>query len=169
MDAQHRPSSGIARAVCSWISSGFCSGHARVAPGSVGSLVALGFVGLLWWFSIVTTPLQVAFLALATTLVGLVSAHVCVSGSGEKDPGWIVIDEWAGLFVALIGVNPASVWMVLSAFCFFRLFDVVKPGPVAWAERLPGAAGIMADDLVAGALSALCVQAVWALWGSVVA
>ena len=108
-------------------------------------------------------------MALATTLVGLVSAHVCVSGSGEKDPGWIVIDEWAGLFVALIGVNPASVWMVLSAFCFFRLFDVVKPGPVAWAERLPGAAGIMADDLVAGALSALCVQAVWALWGSVVA
>lgn len=132
-------------------------------------MVALVFVGLLWWFGIVTTPLQVALLAIATSLVGLVTAHVCVSGSGEKDPGWIVIDEWAGLYVALIGVNPSSALMVMTAFCFFRLFDVVKPGPVAWAERLPGALGIMADDLVAGALSALCVQAIWALWGSVVA
>lgn len=168
MDKQRAPFSGISRALCSWISSGFCSGYSRVAPGTIGSGVALVFIACLWWFDVVTTSLHVSVLAAITTVLGLVSAHVSTSKGGDKDPRWIVIDEWAGIFVALIGVNPHSALMVLAAFGFFRIFDVLKPGPVAWAERLPGAVGIMADDLVAGALAALCVQSVWALWGSVV-
>ncbi len=35
--------------------------------------------------------------------------------------------------------------------CIFRLLDVAKPGPIGWADRQGGAAGIMADDLIAGA------------------
>jgi phosphatidylglycerophosphatase A len=63
-----------------------------------------------------------------------------------------VIDEWAGLFVALCGVDLFSFGQVVIALVGFRLFDIVKPGPVAWAERLPGAIGVMADDIVAGGL-----------------
>jgi phosphatidylglycerophosphatase A len=44
---------------------------------------------------------------------------------------------------------------VALAFAAFRLFDIVKPGPVSSAEELPGAIGIMADDLVAGAFALL--------------
>jgi phosphatidylglycerophosphatase A len=69
--------------------------------------------------------------------------------------------------VSLIGVAPHSPLMALVAFAFFRFFDILKPGPVAWAERLPGAVGIMADDIVAGALAGLCTQGVWSLWSSV--
>ena len=42
----------------------------------------------------------------------------------------------------------------------FRVFDIVKLGPVGWAERLPGAWGIIADDLVAGFLAAMVLLAV---------
>jgi phosphatidylglycerophosphatase A len=66
------------------------------------------------------------------------------------DAGWIVIDEATGAFVSLIGIMswPAA----LAAFAVFRLADIAKtwfPG-VAAAERMPGAAGVITDDLVAG-------------------
>ena len=61
-----------------------------------------------------------------------------------------MIDEWAGLFISLAGIGVVDVGSVLVAFGLFRLFDGLKWGPVAWAERLPGASGIMADDIVAG-------------------
>ena len=47
-------------------------------------------------------------------------------------------------------------WYVL-AFLLFRLFDIVKPGPVRMAENLPGGIGVMADDIVAGVLAAACL------------
>lgn len=66
------------------------------------------------------------------------------------DAGWIVVDEATGALVALIGVTTLPAAIV--AFAVFRLADIFKnffPG-VAPAERLPGAMGVMADDLVAG-------------------
>ena len=75
--------------------------------------------------------------------------------SGVKDPGEVVIDEVAGMWIALL---PAGLiwWQILLAAMLFRLFDILKPGPVGWADkRLPGGLGIMADDLIAGALAAL--------------
>ena len=161
------PTSGrsIVGSVADWISSGFGSGYARVAPGTVGSFVALCFMALLWWFDLVTTQAHMALLAAGTTVAGLMAIAVSIRASSEQDPGWIVIDEWAGLFLALIGTGPASPWMVCAVFGAFRLFDVVKPGPVGWCERLPGAVGIMADDLAAGALAGATVQVVWYLAG----
>ena len=51
-----------------------------------------------------------------------------------------------------------------AAFVLFRLFDIVKPGPVGWADRKGGAAGIMADDLIAGAIAAGILWAVRGRW-----
>jgi phosphatidylglycerophosphatase A len=68
-----------------------------------------------------------------------------------------VIDEWVGLFIALIGLQPSQ-WIPVSvAFVAFRIFDGTKLGPVGWAEKLPREHGIMGDDIVAGVLSALVV------------
>ena len=64
------------------------------------------------------------------------------------DPGWVVIDEAAGTFLAVVGLGG---WAVLVAFVVFRIADISKRFPgVAAAERLGGALGITADDLVAG-------------------
>ncbi len=81
------------------------------------------------------------------------------------DPGWIVIDEIAGQMLALLGLHRLSLVGVASAFLLFRLFDIGKPGPIGWADRQGGSAGIMADDLLAGAASACLLvlgQLAWA-------
>jgi phosphatidylglycerophosphatase A len=77
------------------------------------------------------------------------------------DPNEVVIDEIAGQAIALAGLHiafpgPAPWPGVLAAFALFRLLDVTKPGPIGALERLPGGLGIMADDLLAGLVVALC-------------
>jgi phosphatidylglycerophosphatase A len=82
----------------------------------------------------------------------------------EGDPGWVVIDEVAGQWIALLPLARPSAVGLLAAFALFRLLDITKPGPVGWADRQPGAAGIMADDLIAGALAAGILWAVGTRW-----
>lgn len=83
--------------------------------------------------------------------------------AGEADPPWIVIDEAAGMWLALAGL-PGFGWAgIAAAFLLFRLFDIAKPGPVGWAGRRGGAAGVMLDDLLAGALAAALLLALAAL------
>ena len=74
----------------------------------------------------------------------------------------IVIDEVAG-YVVTVALLPASVAVLAAGFFVFRLFDVVKPPPVAQLERLPGGLGIVADDLAAGLLSHVLLRVVMAL------
>ena len=58
-----------------------------------------------------------------------------------------------------------NIWLVLIAyalaFLLFRVFDVLKPWPIRYLERLHGGIGIMADD-VAAALIAAAIIAVLA-------
>jgi phosphatidylglycerophosphatase A len=91
--------------------------------------------------------------------VGTIAIGKSLRQLSEQDPGWIVIDEWAGMFVALVAANPSSWSQVLSALVVFRVFDISKLGPVKTAERVPGSLGVMLDDLVAGALAWIVVQA----------
>ncbi len=62
----------------------------------------------------------------------------------------MVIDEWAGLQVSFLALSTFDFLQILSAFVLFRIFDITKPPLVSHAEKLPGAYGVMADDLVAG-------------------
>ena len=86
---------------------------------------------------------------------------------GRHDDGRIVIDEVAGQLLGLLPLallaEPAgrvAPHALLTGFVAFRAFDIAKPFPVRWAERrLPGGIGVMADDLVAGALAAAVVTA----------
>ncbi len=142
-----------------WVASFLGCGLSPVAPGTVGSAAALlPGLALLW-----ISPLALAAGAVVVTLVGLWAVHAARAGD---DPGWVVIDEVAGQWIALLALPCPSVLGALAAFAAFRLFDITKPGPVGWAERLPGAVGVMADDVLAGALAALVVWgAGWAVPG----
>lgn len=77
--------------------------------------------------------------------------------SSHLDPKEIVIDEWAGLFVTYSIAGSVEPWSIILGFAFFRFFDISKVGPVGAAEKLPGAWGIMLDDVVAGVLAGLMV------------
>lgn len=127
-------------------------GHVPAAPGTAGSLAAIAAgAALLAWH-----PAALWAGAVLAVLGGL-GAIVVARVSG--DPAWVVIDEVAGQWIAMLPLPRPSWAGLLAAFALFRLFDIVKPGPVGWADRQPGAFGIMADDVVAGILAALLLLA----------
>jgi len=66
-----------------------------------------------------------------------------------EDPGYIVIDELAGICVAMAG-HSITLLNIIIGFVLFRFFDIVKPFPIKYAERLKGGYGIVADDVLAG-------------------
>ncbi len=119
------------------------------APGTYGSLAAAA----VWWFFVPADNLAIQiFLVAAATAVGVWVAEIMEQSTGDKDPGWIVIDEVAGMWLALLG-GVFSLWHFAIAFILFRLFDILKPGPINRLQGLRGGFGVMADDMAAGALA----------------
>jgi phosphatidylglycerophosphatase A len=134
------------------IAGGFGAGYAPRAPGTAGSLLALLLGALLMLASPAALPLA----ALAATLGGLWAIR---AARVEGDPGWVVIDEVAGQWIAMLGLARPTWPGLLAAFLLFRLLDITKPGPIGWADRQGGAIGIMADDVIAGAAVAVILYA----------
>jgi phosphatidylglycerophosphatase A len=130
-----------------WIASGGGIGRFPIAPGTVASLAAMPVGALTLWID----PRLLALLAIATLVIGTWAIH---ETKEQGDPGWIVIDEFAGQWVAMLGLGHVSLYGLIAAFVLFRFFDITKPGPVGSAENLDGAFGVMADDIVAGLLAA---------------
>lgn len=93
------------------------------------------------------------------------AAGVWAAGAAERvhghDANAIVVDEVAGMGIALLFL-PFSWLALLSAFLFFRLFDIVKPFPANRAQNLRGGWGVMADDAVAGVYANLATRALLA-------
>lgn len=113
------------------------------APGTMGSLLAalLG-AGLLW-----LSPFALAGGVLAAFLGGLWAVPLA---GGEADPGWVVIDEFAGQWLTLLALAAPSPPRVALGFALFRLFDIWKPWPIRVLDRRHDALGVMSDDVVAG-------------------
>ncbi|MFN6999237.1 phosphatidylglycerophosphatase A [Elioraea tepidiphila] len=138
------------------IASLFGAGFLRPGPGTWGSIAALVPGAALLALA---GPLAVAAGAVLLTALGVWATTRELARTNDADPQWIVIDEAAGMWVALAGLSAFGWAGVLAAFALFRLFDIAKPGPVGWADRQDGATGVMLDDLIAGALAALVLVA----------
>lgn len=142
------------------LASGFGSGLAPAAPGTVGTLAAL----LPWfWLREWAAPAYLLVCAMVFVLGTWVSQRL-TREPGAEDPGWIVIDEWVGLWLALFLLPAGWPWL-LAGFLLFRLFDIAKPWPVGWADRhVHGGLGVMLDDALAGLMALACLQGVaWAI------
>ncbi len=130
------------------------AGFAPLAPGTAGAAVGVVLHLLLATLS----PWLYALGAVALLSLGIRAADAAERFYGRKDDGRIVIDEVVGQLLALAPLalqGVRSSWLpVVTGFVAFRVFDVWKPKPVRWAERLGGGAGVMLDDVVAGALAA---------------
>lgn len=145
----------------------FGVGLLRPAPGTWGSaaaaLIALGaLLALPVGYDRPVLAASAAFVA----VLGVWAAAAAQRHFGVADPSSVVIDEVAGVLVA-IAVLPTAMLAdplvpVASAFLLFRVFDIAKPWPVSWCEHLPGGWGIMADDLAAGLLAGLLTTAILA-------
>lgn len=142
----------------SMIALGFGAGLMPGAPGTWGSLLALFFAGYLMYF---TTPLIFGIVILVTFLIGWgVTSYYC-EAMDEDDPSEVVIDEFVGQWITLI-VIPYHPWFILLGFVLFRFFDILKPPPIRWIERIiPGGLGVMVDDVVAGIYAAILMFAIY--------
>lgn len=144
----------ILRHPAGWIATGFGSGLAPYAPGTVGSLAAL-----LPWLVLRELALPVYLLVLVVALVlGVWACAWTVRRLGVEDPGLVVWDEFVGMWIALLAL-PDRWYFVVAGFVFFRFFDILKPWPVCWADRnIKGGLGTMLDDVFAGIYALICVQ-----------
>ena len=129
-----------------FVALGFGSGLVPKAPGTFGTLAALG---LYWLLALALPPLAIAFVAIPLFFLGIWAAERTARDLGVQDHGSIVIDEIAA-FLPLAALASASLGLQAVAFALFRLFDIWKPPPIGLLEqRLKGGFGVMFDDLVA--------------------
>ena len=135
-----------------WIATVGGVGYFPRFPGTAGSAVGLG----LSWLLRVDPRLQAAGAA-AVTVLGLWSAGRAEKALGRKDPSEVVIDEVAGMMLALVAL-PVTWKLYLAGFFLFRFLDILKPFGLRRLERLPGGWGIMLDDLAAGLATRLLLQ-----------
>jgi phosphatidylglycerophosphatase A len=143
----------------------FGAGFGKPGPGTWGSVAAV----LLWaaYAQFLHPSPQALLLALLagialTLLLGIPAATIVARESGRRDPGFVVIDEVSGQWIALL-FSPFDLRHALIALILFRLFDIAKPFPIRRIERLPAGWGIVLDDVAAG-LYALGVASVLRLW-----
>ncbi|MFM8409289.1 MAG: phosphatidylglycerophosphatase A [Alphaproteobacteria bacterium] len=145
------------------LATGFGVGNVSKAPGTLGSLLAIPvFLALpaLGRLSLASLAILVAAIAAAVAIADRADPLM-----GEHDSGRIVIDEVAGMLVALAGL-PRSALAIALAFAVFRVFDVAKPWPAGTVDRTwKGGAGVVLDDVASGVYANLVVRAALAFVG----
>ena len=141
-----------------FLATGGYLGHVPIAPGTFGSLpgllICLGMSGISLGYAILFT---VVF-----AVVAIVIAKQAKELIGGKDPRSIVIDEITGMMVTLLGI-PLTPFSIILGFLVFRAFDILKPFPIRLLDqKVPGGAGIVLDDVIAGVYGNLLIRIV--LW-----
>jgi phosphatidylglycerophosphatase A len=170
----------MVKLLATWLYVGLCP----KGPGTAGSLA-----GLIMMIPILLLPMGWAWLTAATMLVsvaGIVMADRYMNLAGAAhDPQEIVIDEVAGQWLTfctcygwialMMGGGDAAQHaidalalkpeLLMGGFVFFRLFDIIKPWPISWADRrVMGGLGVMLDDLLAGVIAGTFLFAQALLW-----
>ncbi len=140
------------------------SGLSPKAPGTVGSFVSLILgVALLQYIADSTLFL----LAILITVIAVKEINKYEEQVGEHDSKEIVIDELAGMWIALAicGINDTNIYyMAPIAFIFFRIFDIWKPSIIGKIDReVKGGWGVMLDDVIAGIAAGIATGATYQL------
>ena len=129
-------------------------GNIPFAPGTFGTILGLP---LCFFLSKTELPLGV-FLAVILIAFAILIAHHAEKILKKNDPGCIIIDEIAGLVVTFIGLK-FDITSAIAGFIIFRFFDILKPFPIRFLEKkVPGGAGIVIDDIMAGVYSNLVLR-----------
>ena len=128
------------------LATGFGVGYSPVAPGTLGTLIA---IPVYYFLSNISSPIY------EITIVGFFFLSVWISENaeiffGKKDDQRIVIDEIMGFLITMLWVPKTAILMVIGFFVF-RFFDILKPFPIRRLEkRLKGGYGVVLDDVIAG-------------------
>jgi len=168
--SRRTPGDYVALALATW-----GVGYSPLAPGTLGSAVGVGiylltreaynnlsaFAAAHGWGLPALESFRISFMLLlvvALALAGVWAGTRAEKLLGRKDPGAVVVDEVVGQLITFLFVPfNAGVWVIVSGFLAFRLFDIWKPYPARRLEVLESGLGIMADDVVAGTYAAILV------------
>ena len=141
-----------------FVGAGFGSGFSPVAPGTIGSFFALIPAYFIAWIHPVLAPI---LLVIFFSALSLWVADTCINAWGD-DPGKMVMDEFAGQSIVFISLpihrSIDDWWLILSAFIFFRFFDILKPLGINKLQKLKNGWGILLDDLLAGFYALICLK-----------
>ncbi len=136
------------------LATGFGVGYSPVAPGTLGTLIA---IPIYYFLSNISSPIY------EITLIGFFFLSVWVSEKaevlfGKKDDQRIVIDEIMGFLVTMLWV-PKTAILIVTGFFLFRFFDILKPFPIRRLEKgLKGGYGVVLDDVMAGVYANIVLQ-----------
>tara|TARA_Y100000782_G_scaffold70535_1_gene76301 strand:- start:1824 stop:2312 length:489 start_codon:yes stop_codon:yes gene_type:complete len=139
---------------------GLGSGAAPWAPGTFGTLAA---IIPYFWFQQLSLPWYLVMLAV-TTVIGIWLCDRTSKDIGVKDHGGIVWDEFVGFWITMT-LAPAGIIWIVYGFVLFRIFDILKPWPIKWADqKVSGGLGVMLDDIIAGVMAAAILQITAYFW-----
>ncbi|MDZ7807211.1 MAG: phosphatidylglycerophosphatase A [Gracilimonas sp.] len=147
------------------LGTGFYSGFIPKAPGTFGSLVSLILI-----YPILQAQnlyLIVVFMVVSSLITLWVSPYF--EQEFGKDPGMLVMDEWAGqslvfLSIGITGVLKTDLIILLTGFLLFRFFDILKPLGINNIQKNKGGIGILADDLLAGLYALISLKTLIFIW-----
>ena len=127
------------------------------APGTAGSVIAL----IAGYFLAKNGFIMLFSALLLVTILGVFAADAYSKLTNKEDAGEVIIDEVAGQWLVLLCIPhnlDATLLWYGAGFILFRLFDIIKPWPIFYAEKLRGGIGVMADDVVAGSLAGMVLM-----------
>ena len=127
------------------------SGLSPWAPGTMGSLailLPLYFLGQMNPPFFLFIPFLTVLCVISWYIIERVQTRL-----NTHDPKWIVIDEVVGLWITTLFIQNNSFLHYFVCFVWFRVFDILKPWPVSYFDRLESAFGTLFDDVVAGLLA----------------
>ena len=136
----------------------FYIGHAKIAPGSIASIVT---ILIFYFFAKHLISYLFIIIILITSILAFFAVSIYTYELPEKDRSEIVIDEVIGQSIALLPLllfeqtNPPQLFMCIISLLFFRFFDIVKPYPINKFDRMNNTFGVIFDDILAGIFSAL--------------
>ena len=127
------------------LATGFGAGYSPIAPGTLGTLLA---IPIYFFLSEISFPLY------QLTLLTFFFLSCWISGQaqqyfGKTDDQRIVIDEMMGFFITMLWVTKTP-FFILVGFILFRFFDILKPFPIHRFEKVKGGFGVVLDDVMAG-------------------
>lgn len=138
-----------------FVATGFYSGLSPRAPGTIGSLAVLPLL----YFALQLEWKLYIILTLALFFLGVWVCSQYEKTFKRHDASEVVVDEFAGMFVAGFLMEPTIVHLGVI-FVVFRIFDILKPFPISYLDRkVPGGMGVMIDDIVAGFFTSIVLQA----------
>ena len=138
----------------------YCIGKISPIPGTLGSLIGMIFgIFLLYYSSLLMFLLFLILLFIISYIsISLYTGDPRKSG---HDPAEVIIDEFLGQLVSMVpiftltqGIKSLLIYGLIS-FILFRFFDIVKPWPISYFDKMKNPLGVILDDIVAGITSAL--------------